>query len=91
MVNRTQALVLGFLVLAMTSLLVILAAAPEVYEQALRLPTGNHKVEVAFLMALVGFITLPGIGVLRRWRWTFWLILVAVLAEVLRVPVAIEG
>ena len=89
MVNRTQALVLGFFMLAMTILLVILAAAPEVYDQALRLPTGNHTVEIAFLTALLGFITLLGIGVLRRWRWAFWLILVAFLAGVLRVPVAI--
>jgi hypothetical protein len=89
MVNRTQALVLGFFVLAMTSLLVIMAAAPEVYDQALRLPTGNRAVEIAFLAALLGFITLLGIGVLRRWRWAFWLILVAFLAGVLRVPVAI--
>jgi hypothetical protein len=89
MVNRTQALVLGFFVLAMTSLLVILAAAPEVYDQALRLPTGNRAVEIACLAALLGFITLLGIGVLRRWRWAFWLILVAFLAGVLRVPVAI--
>jgi len=28
------------------------------------------------------------IGVLRRWRWAFWLIMVAFLAGVLRVPVA---
>jgi hypothetical protein len=89
MVNRTQALVLGFFVLAMTSLLLILAAAPEVYDQALRLPTGNRAVEIAFLAALLGFITLLSIGVLRRWRWAFWLILVAFLAGVLRVPVAI--
>jgi cell division protein FtsW (lipid II flippase) len=89
MVNRTQALVLGFFVLAMTSLLVILAAAPEVYDQALRLPTGKRAVEIAFLAALLGFITLLSIGVLRRWRWAFWLILVAFLAGVLRVPVAI--
>jgi hypothetical protein len=46
-------------------------------------------VEIAFLVALLGFITLLGIGVLRRWRWTFWLILIAFLAGVLRVPVAI--
>jgi hypothetical protein len=29
------------------------------------------------------------VGVLRRWRWTFWLILVAFLSGVLRLPVAI--
>jgi hypothetical protein len=28
------------------------------------------------------------VGVVRRWRWTFWLILVAFLFGVLRVPVA---
>lgn len=32
MVNRTQALVLGFFVVALGSLLVILVAAPEVYD-----------------------------------------------------------
>jgi hypothetical protein len=88
MVNRTQLLVLGFFLLAVTSLLVILAAAPEVYDQALRLPTGSHALETTFLAALVGFITLLGTGVMRRWRWTFWLVLVAFLAGVLRVPVA---
>jgi hypothetical protein len=89
MVNRTQALVLGFFLLAVTSLLAILAAAPEVYDQALMLPAGNGAVETASLVALIGFITLLGVGVVRRWRWTFWLILVAFLAGVLRVPVAI--
>jgi hypothetical protein len=89
MVNRTQGLVLGFLALAVTSLLVILVAAPEAYDQALRLPTGSRVVEIAFLAALLGCIALLGVGVVRRWRWTFWLVLVAFLAGVLRVPVAI--
>jgi hypothetical protein len=89
MLNRTQVLVLGFFVLAVTSLLVILIAAPEVYDQALRLPSGSRRVEIAFLAALSGFIALLAVGVIRRRRWTFWLILVAFLAGVLRVPVAI--
>ena len=38
-VNRTQALVLGFFLVVWVSLLVILVAAPEVFDQALRLPT----------------------------------------------------
>jgi hypothetical protein len=89
MVNRTQALVLGFFVLVVASLLVILVVAPEVYDQALRLPTASRAVEIAFLAVLLGFIALLGVGVIRRWRWKFWLILVAFLAGVLRVPVAI--
>jgi hypothetical protein len=89
MVNRTQALVLGFFLVAVTSLLVILAAASQVYDQALRLPTGNLALEITFLATLIGFITLLSVGMVRKWRWTFWLILVAFLAGVLRVPVAI--
>ena len=89
MVNRMQALVLGFFLLTVTSLPVILVAAPAVYDQALRLPTGSRAVKIAFLAALLGFIALLAIGVVRRWRWKFWLILVAFLAGVLRVPVAI--
>ena len=89
MVNRTQALVLGFFLVALVSLLVILVAAPEVYEQTLRLPSDRGVVEIAVLAALTGFIALLAVGVVRRWRWLFWLILVAFLAGVLRVPVAI--
>ena len=87
MVNRTQALVLGFFVLVWTGLVAIFAAAPEVYEQALRLPPGGDRsAGLAFLVALSAFMPLLGVGVLRRWRWTFWLILVAFLFGVLRVP-----
>jgi hypothetical protein len=88
MVNRTQALVRGFFLLAWTSLLVILVAAREVYDQALGLPTGHRTAELGLLAALTGFIALLAIGVVRRWRWAFWLILVAFLFGVLRVPVA---
>jgi hypothetical protein len=89
MVNRTQALVLGFFGMALASLVVILVAAPEVYDQALRLREGSPAMEVAFLAALTAFIGLLTVGVLRRWRWIFWLVLVAFFAGVLRVPVAV--
>jgi hypothetical protein len=90
MVNRTQALVLGFFLVVVASLVVIRAAAPDVYDQALRFPPGWPQwAPTAFLLALVVLIGLLAVGVLRRWRWTFWLILVAFLAGVLRVPVAI--
>jgi hypothetical protein len=45
-------------------------------------------VALIFLGVLAVFIGLLAIGVLRRWRWCFWLILVAFLAGVLRVLVA---
>jgi hypothetical protein len=89
MVNRTQALVLGFFLMALTSLAIILAAAPEIYDQALRLPSNSPRWMALTLLAMLAvFIGLLAVGVVRRWRWCFWLILVAFLAGVLRVPVA---
>jgi hypothetical protein len=89
--NRTQQLVLGFFVLAWFALIAILAAAPEVYEQLLHLPGGEPKLPMlAFLIVLSTFLVLLGVGVVRRWRWTFWLVLVAFLiGGVLRVPASI--
>lgn len=57
--NRTQSLVFGFFVVVWASLLVILVAAPEVYDQALRLPTGHRVVELAVLavLQLTGILT----------------------------------
>ena len=90
MINRVQALVLGFLLMAWVSLIAILIAAPEVYAQRLRsLPGPQRIVEIAFVVVLTAFIVLLSIGILRRWRWIFWLILIAFLFGVLRIPVAV--
>jgi hypothetical protein len=89
--NRTQGLVLGFFILAWASLVTIRIVTPEVYDQALRLPDDERHLlfELTFLAALAIFLVLLGVGVVRRWRWTFWLIVVAFLAGVVRVPAAI--
>jgi hypothetical protein len=88
--NRTQGLVLGFFAFAWTALVVILASAPGVFRQALRLPGGDGALwALAFLVVLSIFLLVLGVGVVKRWRWTFWLILVAfVLGGLLRVPVS---
>src|SRR5258708_21258501 len=80
--NRTQTLLVAFLAMAWLSLIIILAIAPEIYDEVLRLPLG---VRLASLAALSAFIAVVILGVLKRWRWTFWLLLVANLAGVLRV------
>jgi hypothetical protein len=89
MVNRTQALVLGFGLLAWTSLIVILLIAPEVYDQALPATSHHRAAEATFLVLLTALLGLLAIGVLRRWRWMFWLVLVAFLFGLARVPVAV--
>jgi len=88
-VTRSQGLVLGFFVMALGSLVVIRAAAPDVYEQAVSFPPSWPRwAKTVFPITLAAFLTLVSIGVLRRWRWIFWLILVAFLAGALRVPAA---
>jgi hypothetical protein len=88
--NRTQLLVLGFFALVWIALVVILAIAPDVYAQTLRqAPADIHTVGTVFLALLSALIALLVVGVLRRWRWAFWLILVAFLFGILRLPASI--
>src|SRR5438132_4182790 len=83
--NRTQLLVLGFLGFAWIGLVSILLIAPEIYDASLKLDSANRRLgEIGFLTALSVFITCVAFGVVRRWRWTFWVMLVASLAGVLR-------
>ena len=90
MLTRSQTLVLSFFLLALVSLVVILVASPEVYNQALRLPaSGGGVARLVFVAVVSAFIALLCLGVVRRWRWTFWLVLVAFIAGVLRVPASI--
>src|SRR5712664_4031011 len=85
--SRTQVMVLLFLAAAWVAVVAILAAAHDVYDQTLKLPIADRRTfEVAFLAALSIFLVILGIGVVRRWRWMFWLILVAFLIGVVRVP-----
>ena len=70
-------------------LIVILVTAPEVYDQALAATSHRRAAEIAFLLPLSCLLGVLCIGVLRRWRWTFWSILVAFLLGLARVPVAV--
>ena len=89
MINRSQGIVLGFFAGALVSLAAILAFAPSIYANVLKVPAGAIGLEAGFLAALVAFIAFVSIGVFRRWRWMFWLIVVAFLAGTLRVPASI--
>lgn len=73
------------------SLVAILLVEPGIFDDAMKLPEGDHRLaDLAFLGAISAFIALLVVGVLRRWRWTFWLILVAFLiGGVLRVPASV--
>jgi len=82
-------MVLGFFAVVLAIVVGMLALAPDLYDEALRLPADVRLAELGFLAALSAFIGVLAVGEVRRWRWTFWLILVAFLFGVLRVPVAV--
>jgi len=87
--NRTQLLVLSFFGLIWIALVVIFLFSPEVYTSTLQQVPGDIvAIEFAFLVGLSALIGLLIAGVVRRWRWTFWLILIAFLFGLLRVPAA---
>jgi hypothetical protein len=88
LVNRTQQLVLGFVVLAWLALVVILLVSPQIYDRLLAGNAQRRMVDLGLLAVLSGLLALLGLAVVRRWRWAFWLILVAFFAGVLRVPAA---
>ncbi len=80
-------MVLAFVAAAWAAVVAILAVAPDVYDQALGLQiVDRRQFEVGFLAALSIFLVIVATGVVRRWRWMFWLILVAFLAGVIRLP-----
>jgi hypothetical protein len=73
------------------SFIAILAVAPDVYDQSLRLAPADHPSAAEFVLvgALSAFILLIAIGVVRRLRWIFWLLLLAFLSGALRVPASV--
>ena len=87
LLNRTQLLVLSFFGLIWIALVAIFVFSPEVYTSTLqRVPGDIVAIEVAFLVALSALIGLLVVAVVRRWRWAFWLILIAFLFGLLRLP-----
>lgn len=85
--NRTQLLVLSFFGVIWIALVVIFVFSPEVYASTLQRVQGDIvAIDIAFLVALSAVIGLLTVAIVRRWRWAFWLILVAFLFGLLRVP-----
>lgn len=92
-INRIQLVVLGFFGFAWASLVVILLLDPKIFDGAMNLPPGRHPLaELGFLGAISALIALLAVGVMRRWRWAFWLILAAFLVGgALRIPASFLG
>jgi hypothetical protein len=91
--NRTKALVLALFAGYWVVVVVLLVAARGFYDsqlpQAVRLPGNNQRpVEIGTLLVVTALFAVLSTGVIRSWRWTFWLILIVFLAGIVRVPAA---
>ncbi len=79
---------------SMIAVLVILyLVAPSIYLDTLQLkaqPTDTHPLAVnLFFVAIILFVAAGGYGVLRGWRWVFWVAMLAFLASALEIPAGI--
>jgi len=83
--------IIAFFILAALSLLVVYAADPAIYAQSLSLissPADQYPVPVTlFLVGILTLIALLILGVVRHWRWLFWLMLVAFAGSGLQIPI----
>lgn len=90
--NRIKAFVLVLFAAYWVTVAVILVAVRDVYDkllaQAMPLSGNPRLAEIGTLLALTVLLALLSTGVIRSWRWTFWLILVVFLFGIVRVPTA---
>jgi pimeloyl-ACP methyl ester carboxylesterase len=82
---------IAFFILAALSLLVVYLADPSIYAQSLSLtssPADRYPIPVTlFLVSILVLITMLILGVVRHWRWLFWLILIAFTGSAIQIPV----
>ncbi len=90
--NLEQVLIAFFVVCAIF-IIVVYIAVPSIITQGLMLaPSSTDRyplVATMFMLALLAWIAIGIVGILRHWRWLFWLLLVAFGFSVLQVPATI--
>src|SRR6266487_4786163 len=91
--GRLEMAVIAFFILAALSLLVVYVTSPSIYAHSLSLtssPADRYPVPVTlFLVGILTVIALLILGVVRHWRWVFWLMLVAFASSILHIPVTL--
>ena len=88
--RRLQAAIITFFGVVALSLVVVYALRPEIYAQVLgaKAPATERypAVATAFCAAILLFIAVLIVGVVRRWRWLFALLTLAFTISALQVP-----
>lgn len=85
--------IIAFFSLAVITFIVIYLIAPAIYVQTLLIEASSSDARPLainlFFVAIIVFVAALAYGVLRRWRWLFWLLLLAFLASILEIPAGI--
>src|SRR2546428_13185898 len=91
LVRRLERILIAFFLMAALFVLVVYFADPSIYTNTLTLSTTDRYPLPAtlFLVALLVFIAILIVGVVRHWRWLFWLLLVAFGFMILEIPATI--
>jgi len=87
--NPMKALVLSLFAAYWILVVLILVFARDVADQVARLSGDQRPTEIAYFLVFTALLALLSTGVVRGWRWIFWLILVAFFAGILRVPASV--
>src|SRR5215472_4400997 len=82
--NGTKVLVLTFFAAYWVMVVAMLLAARPLYDQILSLSGNQAQAEIPALVVLSVLFGVLSTGVIRGWRWTFWVILVVFMAGLLR-------
>ena len=91
LVHRLERVLITLFLLLALFAVAVYAAAPSIYTSTLPLSrTDRYPIPATlFLVALLVFITIVIVGVVRHWRWLFWLLLIAFSCMILEVPATI--
>src|SRR5215470_17920445 len=73
--NGTKVLVLTFFAAYWVMVVAMLLAARPLYDQILSLSGNQAQAEIPALVVLTALFGILSTGVIRGWRWTFWVIL----------------
>lgn len=87
--NPIKALVLSLFAIYWVVVLLILVFARDVVDQVARLSRDQRPTEITYVLVFTALLALLSTGVVRGWRWTFWLILVVFFTGILRVPASV--
>jgi hypothetical protein len=91
LLHRLERVLITLFLLLALFVVAVYAAAPSIYTNMLTPSTTDRYPLPAtlFLVALLVFIAVLIVGVVRHWRWLFWLLLVAFSFMILEIPATI--